>query len=113
MPMADTYRVRVTAYAKEQLNAVSDYILDEYKSPVTAKNTSRRLRNAIKSLSFMPSRIAFVDEEPWCSYGIHKMVEGNYLIYFWIDEDSHMVIVTGIVNGWMEQSYQLERMDLF
>ena len=63
--MADSYRVRVTAYAKEQLIAVSDYILDEYKSPVTAKNTSRRLRNAIKSLSFMPSRIALVDEEPW------------------------------------------------
>ena len=30
--MSDTYRVRVTAYAKEQLNAISDYILDEYKS---------------------------------------------------------------------------------
>ena len=111
--MADSYRVRVTAYAKEQLNAVSDYILDEYKSPVTAKNTSRRLRNAIQSLPLIPSRIALVDEEPWGSYDIHKMVEGNYLIYFWIDEDSHMVIVTGIVNGRMEQSYQLERMDLF
>ena len=113
MPLADTYRVRVTAYAKEQLNAISDYIIDEYKSPVTAKNISKRLRSAIKSLSFMPSRIGFVDEEPWCSHGIHKMVEGNYIIYFWIEEDSHMVIVTGIVNGRMEQSYQLERMDLF
>lgn len=113
MPLADTYRVRVTAYAKEQLNAISDYIIGEYKSPVTAKNISKRLRSAIKSLSFMPSRIGFVDEEPWGSYGIHKMVEGNYLIYFWIEEDSHMVIVTGIVNGRMEQSYQLERMDLF
>ena len=111
--MADTYRVRVTAYAKEQLNAVSDYILDEYKSPITAKNISKRLRNAIKSLSCMPNRIALVDEEPWGNYGIHKMVEGNYLIYFWIDEDSHMVIVTGIVNGRMEQSDQLERRDLF
>lgn len=111
--MADTYRVRVTAYAKEQLNGISDYILDEYKSPTTARNISKRLRDAIKSLSFMPSRIAFVDEEPWSSYGIHKMVEGNYLIYFWIDENSRMVIVTGIVNVRMEQSPQLERMDLF
>ena len=111
--MADTYRVRVTAYAQEQLNAISDYILDEYKSPITAKNISKRLRNAIKSLSCMPNRIALVYEEPWGNYGIHKMVEGNYLIYFWIDEDSHMVVVTGIVNGRMEQSYQLERMDLF
>lgn len=110
--MVDTYCVRVTAYAKEQLNAISDYILDEYKSPATAKKISRDLRSAIKSLSFMPGRIAFVDEEPWGSYGIHKMVEGNYLIYFWIDEDSRMVIVTGVVNGRMEQSCQLERMDL-
>ena len=49
--MADTYRVRVTAYAKEQLNGISDYILDEYKSPTTASNISKRLRSAIKSLS--------------------------------------------------------------
>ena len=27
--------------------------------------------------------------------------------------DTYRVRVTGIVNGWMEQSYQLERMDLF
>lgn len=41
--MADTYCVRVTAYAKDQLNGISDYILDEYKSPTTARNISKRL----------------------------------------------------------------------
>ena len=40
--MSDTYRVRVTAYAKEQLNGISDYILDEYKSPTTARNILNR-----------------------------------------------------------------------
>lgn len=111
IPVAEIYRVHVTNHAKEQIKNISDYIIGKYKSSVAAKNISRHLRSSIKSLAFMPSRIAFVTEEPWRSYGFHKMVDGSYLIYFWIDEDRRMVIVTAVVNGRMEQFFQLEKMD--
>lgn len=40
------------------------------------------------------------------------MIDGNYLIYFWIDEGNKRVIVTAIVGSKMNQASQLSFMDM-
>lgn len=110
--MADIYRVQVTDYAKKQLLEIIDYIGFELQAPIAAKNISKRLRVSIKSLAFMPGRIALIYTEPWRSRGIRKMIDGNYLIYFWIDEGNKRVIVTAIVGSKMNQASQLSFMDM-
>ena len=47
------------------------------------------------------------EEEPWHSYCIHKLVVGNYLIYFWIDEAAFTVWITAVVYGSRDQRRQL------
>ena len=53
-----------------------------------------------------------VDEEPWHSEGIRKLIADNYLVYFFIDEKVFVVWVTAVIYSGMEQSAQLEQMDL-
>lgn len=43
---------------------------------------------------------------------VHRMVVGNYLVYFWIDEAAKKVQVTGVVYGRRGQRKQLEKMTM-
>ena len=40
--------------------------------------------NSIEELVEMPERYSLVDEEPWRTEGMKKIIVKNFLIYFWI-----------------------------
>lgn len=65
------------------------------------------MKKEMASLSYLPNRVMLTEEEPWHSEGIHKMVVGNYLIYFWIDEAAFTVWITAVVYGSRDQRRQL------
>ena len=54
---------------------------------------------------------ALTKEEPWHSQGVHRLVEGNYYIYYWIDEVRKRVKVTAVVYARREQRQQLSNME--
>jgi len=56
----------------------------------------------------MPGRIASADDEPWRSYGVHKMSVKNFLVYFWIDEASKRVQITAVIYGRRDQLQQFQ-----
>lgn len=111
--MADHYTVKITLQAQEQLREIVSYIRDTLQSPLTATKMLNTLESAILSLSQFPKSIPLTEEEPWHSQGIHKMVVKNYLVYFWIDEETKTVQVTGIIYGRRDQRHQLSAMDSF
>lgn len=110
--MADTYQVKVTLQAQEQMGEIVHYIATELFAPEAALRQLDALENAISSLTQFPNRIALTEEEPWHSYGIHKMPIKNFLVYFWIDEDTCKVQVTAVVYGRRDQIQQLSKMDM-
>lgn len=81
--MAETYVVKITTQAQEQLHQITHYIASELKAPDTALHLLDTLEDAISSLSEFPQRIALTEEEPWHNYGIRKMPVKNFLVYFW------------------------------
>ena len=55
------------------------------------------------SLARMPKRVALTEEEPWRSYGVHKMAVKNFLVYFWIDDKRNEVHVIAVIYGRRDQ----------
>lgn len=107
--MEDTYIVKVTPQAQQQMREIAYHIALELKNPEAASNLLEVLERAVLSLENMPQRIPLTDEQPWRSEGIHKMVVGSYLVYFWIDEDIKQVYVIAVVYEKRDQRKQLAR----
>ena len=71
------------------------------------------LQEEISSLDQFPNRVPLTEEEPWHSQGIHKFPVKNYLIYFWIDEETKKVQIIGAVYGRKDQRHQLSNLAMF
>lgn len=108
----DTYSINITQFAENQLRDIKNYIVNELHAPEHANHFLDLLENEINTLSQLPQRIALVDEEPWHSEGIHKMVIKNFILYFWIDEVKMIVQVIAVVYKKRNQVKQLLKMNL-
>lgn len=106
------YTVRITRQAREHLRGIKKYISEELLAPEAARNTIAVLKKEIQSLSKMPERIKFTEEEPWKSEGVRRMRVKNYYVYFWIDEENNKVQVTSVIYLARDQAAQLELMEM-
>ena len=108
----DEYKVKITPQASAQMLEIFSYISGTLKEPVAAERLLNELQKSILSLDTMPKRVALVDEEPWRSYGVHKMSVKNFLVYFWVNEELKEVHITAIIYGRRDQLEQLKQMDI-
>ena len=107
-----TYLVKITEQAEGQLQEIIKYITSELKAPNAALCLLDEIERSISSLHQFPQRVALTEEEPWHSYGIHKMPVKKFFIYFWIDEENTKVQVTAVIYGKRDQLKQLSQMDI-
>lgn len=110
--MPNKYTVKITTQAENHMREAVRYIADELKAPEAALHLIDELEAATSSLSKFPHRIALVDEEPWRSQGIRKLLVKNFFAYFWIDEEKAEVHVTAVVYGRRDQLKQLAHMQM-
>lgn len=103
------YNVKVTPYAKEQMMEIREYIAYQLLNPDAARNQIIKIRAEIRKLSQFPERIRTIDEQPWGSQGVRKIVVSNFYVYFWIDEHNDEVHVTAIVYSKRDQGKVLVR----
>ena len=105
----NNYKVKITEQAEVQLREILCYISNTLKEPDIAMSLFNEIQKNILSLDVMPKRIALIDEEPWRSYGIHRMTVKNFLVYFWVNEDLKEVHITAVIYGKRDQLKLLER----
>lgn len=105
------YTVKMTLQAQEQVLAYAEYIQNELMNPQAARKFVNDMRKAVKSLADMPQRNPLTEEEPWRSMGIHKMAVRGYIVYYWIEEETETVHVTGVVYERRNQINILSDMD--
>lgn len=108
----DEYKVKITPQASTQMLELFSYISNTLKEPVAAERLLDELQKSILSLDTMPKRVALVDEQPWLSYGVHKMPVKNFLVYFWVNEELKEVHITAVIYGRRDQLEQLKLMDI-
>lgn len=109
--MENTYHVKVTEQAEEHLREIVRYITVQLKAPETALHFLDAFEQEVLSLSQFPGRFALVDEEPWHSQGVHKMILKNFLVYFLIDETVKKVQIFAVIYGGRDQGRQLIRLE--
>lgn len=104
------YRVKLTNNGLRQLKEAVGYIAGVLLAPETARQWSDRIRTKIVSLGAMPRRYPLVEEEPWHTEGIRKMTVENFIVYYWVNEDTAVVWVTAVVYARRDQISALRRM---
>ena len=110
--MDETYTVKITSQAEEQIQETIYYIAHELNAPDAALHLLDTLEDSIASLSHYPQRVALMLEEPWHTKGIRRLPVKNFLIYFWIDDVNMKVQVTALIYGRRDQLHQLSQMDM-
>lgn len=110
--MADTYEVKITSQAQEQMAEIVDYISHELFAPEAAEHLLDKMESSIMALSAFPERNQLIEEEPWKTYGIRKIVVNNFLVYYWIDEAEEKVQITAVIYSKRNQIEQLKNMRL-
>ena len=111
--MPERYTVRITQPAQQQLREIADYIRFTLQAPNTAIKMLDMLAEEILSLDQFPNRVPLAEEEPWHSQGVHKLPVKNFLVYFWVDEETKQVHVIGVIYGRRDQRHQLSNLDVF
>ncbi len=106
-----TYEVKLSPLALEQMAEIRDYILYQLQNPDAARNLIKKIRADVMKLGQMPERFQLVDEEPWRSRGVRKLIVKNFFAYYWIDEESTTVFVTAVTYARRDQMGVLESMD--
>ena len=108
--MIKKYIVKLTPHAINQIKETVAYISKILLVPQTATMWVDRLEKEIKSLDTMPARFPLLDREPWKSIGYHEMNIENFIVYYFIDEDSKTVWVTAVVYARRDQINALKEM---
>lgn len=110
--MAEIYEVKITRQAQEQMAEIVDYISNELFVPEAASIFLDKMENSIMSLAEFPERFQLVKEEPWKTEEIHKLVVGNFLVYYWINKPEKKVQVTAVIYAKRDQIEQLKDMNI-
>lgn len=104
------YSVRLTPHSVFQIQETVSYISKVLLVPETANAWSDYLENQIAKLDTMPARFPLVDKEPWRTNGIRRMPVKNFVVYYYIDENSKEVWVTSVVYSKRNQLNALKEM---
>ena len=105
-----TYQVKLTNHALAQLKEAVGYISKVLLEPVVARCWSDRIKKEILTLDHMPLRYPLVDEDPCRTEGVRKMSVENFIVYYWVNEETTTVWITAIVYGRRDQISVLRNM---
>lgn len=74
------YEVRVTRQALEQIKEIVHYISNDLMAPDAAHNLLYKMKAKITKLSSFPKKHDLIDEEPWRTEGVRKVVIPSIII---------------------------------
>ena len=101
--MPKGYSIKLTAKARTQLRSIANDEFRKRMNPETAIKNIKKLNDAIISLSHMPNRINIDKQNYYPQPDMRKMIAGDFLIYFTVDETDNCVIIHAISYGKMNQ----------
>lgn len=94
-----SYKVSIAHETGIDLQGIYAYITLKLLSPKHAQGQISRLEQAILSLDEFPKRHRLVSFEPWKSRGLRVMLCDNFLIFYFVFEEKHEVIVSRVLYG--------------
>ena len=108
----EPYDIIITPDAEADLLELRNYIADVLLVPDTALSYIKAIQKEIATLTEMPERIKPVDEEPWHSRGLRKIIAKNFYVYFRIDEPTKRVYILNVIYDQRDQLKQMGRIKI-
>ena len=69
---------------------------------INADSQLSRIEDEIKKLDTLPNGFRRYSKEPWYSRGLRYFPVDNYLIFYMVDEEKHIVNVLRVIGGQMD-----------
>lgn len=107
----DLYEIIITPDAEKDLVELRNYITDVLLARDTARSYVRAIRKEIAALNKMPTRYKPVDDEPWHSKGVRRIIANSFYVYYRIDEGSKRVYILNIIYTRRDQLRILEQIN--
>lgn len=108
----DSYEIIITPDAEADLFEIRDYIAYILSAPDVALNYIRAIRNEIQKLTYMASSIAPVEQEPWHSRSVRKIIVKNFYIYYRPDDTYSKVYILNVIYAKRDQLRALKNLNL-
>ncbi len=99
----DHYEIIMTPDSIDDLLELRNYIVDVLLARETALKLIRQIKDEISKLSEFPARIKPIEQEPWKSRGVRRMLCKNYYVYFRIDENTKRVYILNVIYSRSDQ----------
>jgi mRNA-degrading endonuclease RelE of RelBE toxin-antitoxin system len=93
------YTVEVTKTAFELIQDQARYIAADCHAPLNASRWLEQIWDVVDGLESLPERHNFAPENDYKTYEVRRVLAGEYLILFTIDEPAKKVWVIGFRHG--------------
>lgn len=97
------YEIIMTPDSINDLIELRNYIANVLLASETALNLIRHIRSEIAKLSELPGRIKPIDDEPWKSRGVRRLLCKNFFVYYRIDEAKKRVYILNVIYAKRDQ----------
>ena len=94
-----SYKVLMTQPAADDLHGIAAYIANERREPSIATKLVGKIKEAVMSLSEMPTRHSLVADEKLAIQEIRKIMADNYIVFYAVSEKDATVTVIRILYG--------------
>lgn len=93
------YSIHITRAAERDLNSAADYIEFVLLNPKAAEDLLDEAERKISALSNFPEKYALADDPVLKAWGIRFTSVKNYLAFYRISEENHMIYVVRFLYG--------------
>ncbi len=107
--MSESYSVIITPEVQSDISKIIHYIARELKAPQAAVNLNDLFLKSIKDLAVFPKRNMVIDEEPWGSEGVRKLIVKNYYVYYNVNDLTRTISIIAVIYAGMDQTKQINK----
>lgn len=86
-----TYKIHITNKAEKDIISTINYIELVLKNPQAADNLLDTVISQINKLELFPLKHTLVNDPIISSWGIRFITVNNYLVFYLVDNDKHLV----------------------
>lgn len=104
------YTVKITTTAKQDLREIAFWIADKAKNTDAAKQFVGELKAECQKLARFPKIGAYPKDRILLSSGYRFIVYKDYLVFYLIDEDLHLVNIMSIFNSKKDYTQVLKKL---
>ena len=100
--MSTKYKIIYSPLAVDDLRSIYLYIANTLKAKLAATNQANAIRKAIRALEIMPERFPMYESKSLHSTTFHKLPVNNYVVFYIVDKEKHIVTIVRIFYGGMD-----------